>query len=81
MTVTGEPSVTGLGETESDTCGSSSSRIVTSIEAGEPCANPLGKAPSATVNLSSSASVSYAVVIWPVLLSAFAAIVMLASDP
>ena len=65
------------------TCGwvSSSSSIVTCTEDALPAATPRGSAPSATVNVSSSVSSSWAVEIVPETLEKPAGIVMPASVP
>ena len=59
----------------------SSSRMVTSIDAGLPSATSAGRVPSATVNVSSSASASSAVETVPVPVVCPLPMVMLASDP
>ena len=60
VTVTGDPSSTGLGEAESETDDrtASSSWIVTCTELGVPAESGDGSVPSATVNVSWSASSS-----------------------
>ncbi|MCY3594323.1 MAG: hypothetical protein OXH01_03685 [Bacteroidetes bacterium] len=83
-TVTGSPSSTGFGETDSCTVGialPSSSRIVTSTELGLPAVTDDGRLLSATVNVSSSASASSVVEIVPVSLVAPAPMVMELSVP
>ena len=70
VTVTEEPSSTGFGEADRLTNGggtsSSSSAILTGTEDGLPARTDEGRLPSATVNVSSSVSVSWFVAIIPV---------------
>ena len=66
VTVTSAPSPTGFGDADSDTEGLSSSVIVTRTEAVLPRPTAGGRVPSATVNVSSSASASWFAEIVPV---------------
>ena len=64
VTVTGEPSATGFGDADRLTVGTSPSVIVTVTLFGLPVVTVEGSVlPSATVNVSSSVSVSSVVVI------------------
>ena len=81
VTVTSPPSLTGFGDTDSDTNGTSSSVMVTVTEFVVPAVTDAGRVPSATVNVSSFSSVSWFVEIVPVPLVCPAATVIADSVP
>ena len=82
VTVTGEPSATGFGDADRLTAGTSPSVIVTATVFGLPAVTVEGSVlPSATMNVSSSVSVSSVVVIRPVPVVDPGVITMLVSEP
>jgi hypothetical protein len=83
LTVTGCPSLTGLGDAERLTVGGDepSSRMVTTTEDGLPAVTLDGRLPSETVNVSSSSSASRVVWMVPVPVVCPPLIVMFVSEP